>query len=339
MIVRIRGVKRVRSKGRIYHYHRATMARLPGEPGSTAFQAALERLNRGASAQSLPGTLGALVSVYRASPEFLQRSARTRQIYDEAFDYLRPIAGMPLIQVDAGFLYGVRDKAAAQRKRWFANALVRVLRLLFAWAMKRGHAERNPAVAVEQIAASRNAPVRNRPWRPDELDVVMAEAPAWMRTAIALGAYAGLREADMMRATWSSYDGTAIEIRQQKTGRSVWVPAHSSLREILDAAPRVSPVILVGAKGTPFANRGSFQSQFFKLIRRLKAEGKISPGLSFHGLRHTLGTALAEEGCDPRTIASILGQSSDAIANHYSRNADRRGLAGAAIAKLERPRN
>jgi len=49
-----------------------------------------------------------------------------------------------------------------------------------------------------------------------------------------------------------------------------------------------------------------------------------------------LGTSLAEAGCDPRTIAAVPGQKTTAMADHYSRTADRRGLASAAIAKLER---
>jgi integrase len=163
----------------------------------------------------------------------------------------------------------------------------------------------------------------------------LSEAPPELRVAIAIGAYVGLREADMLRVTWACYDGHAFEIRQGKTGEPLWLPAHSRLQAILDVAPRGSPIIVVGARGRPFTQNG-FQRRFFGLIRRLVQEGKVAPGLSFHGLRHMLGTSLAEAGCDPRTIAAVLGQKTTAMADHYSRNADRRQLASAAIAKLER---
>jgi integrase len=48
----------------------------------------------------------------------------------------------------------------------------------------------------------------------------------------------------------------------------------------------------------------------------------IEPGLTPHGLRHTLGTLLREAGADDRTIADVLGQKSTAMARHYSENAE-----------------
>lgn len=49
------------------------------------------------------------------------------------------------------------------------------------------------------------------------------------------------------------------------------------------------------------------------------AVGKVQPGLSFHGLRYTQGTKLAEAGCDAPTIAAVLGQATTKIAEHYPR--------------------
>jgi integrase len=282
-----------------------------------------------------PGTLGALITAYRSSPEFTGLADRTRSDYQKVFDYLKPLDRMPVREIESGFLYALRDKANAKRKRRFANYLVQIFRLVFNWAMRRGHVDRNPALAVELVRRPRNAPVVNRPWSPAELETVLAEAPPELRVAIAIGACVGLREADMLRVTWACYDGHAFEIRQHKTGEPLWVPVHSRLREILDSMPRVSPVMVVGARGRPFTQNG-FQRRFFGLIRHLVEEGKVAPGLSFHGLRHMLGTSLAEAGCDPRTIAAVLGQKTTAMADHYSRTADRRQLASAAIAKLER---
>ncbi len=336
MVIRIRGVKTVRSKGRTYYYHRATMTRLPGEPGTTLFMDRLRELDAGLRApkNSLPGTLGALLLEYRRSPEFLGLSERTRSDYARIFDYLQPLDQMPLASIDGKFLYKVRDKAASTKKRRFANYIVQVLRLTFNWGMRRSLCERNPATPVQLIRRPRNAPVVNRPWKLEELDTVLEAAPPELRVAIALGAYLGLREGDMLRVTWACYDGSEFEIRQRKTGNAVWVKAHTRLQAILDETPRRSPVIVVGARGRPFTPNG-FQRRFFGLIRHLVAAKKVEPGLSFHGLRHTLGTLLAEAGCDERTIASVLGQATTEMAHHYSRTADRRKLAGAAIERLE----
>jgi hypothetical protein len=60
------------------------------------------------------------------------------------------------------------------------------------------------------------------------------------------------------------------------------------------------------------------------------AAGPVQRGLSFHGLRHTLGTTLAEAGYDAATIAAVLGQATT-MAEHYSRTARRKHLVDAAI--------
>src|SRR4051812_17640984 len=136
MIVRVKGVKKVRAKGHTYYYHRKTMTPLPGEPGSAEFMAALDALNRKQEASG-PGTLGALIRLYRASPDFTDLAANTKRNRQWVFDYLKPLDGMPLIGITSGLIYQIRDKAKAKHKRSFANLLIDVLRYVFDWAIKR----------------------------------------------------------------------------------------------------------------------------------------------------------------------------------------------------------
>lgn len=49
----------------------------------------------------------------------------------------------------------------------------------------------------------------------------------------------------------------------------------------------------------------------------------MSHGLALNGLPHTVATILAEMGMDDRTIADMLGQRTLAMAQHYSRRANR----------------
>ena len=44
--------------------------------------------------------------------------------------------------------------------------------------------------------------------------------------------------------------------------------------------------------------------------------GKIEPGLTLKGLRHTVATILAESGSDERTIADMLVQATIEMARH-----------------------
>ncbi|MGA7253124.1 MAG: tyrosine-type recombinase/integrase, partial [Pseudolabrys sp.] len=55
---------------------------------------------------------------------------------------------------------------------------------------------------------------------------------------------------------------------------------------------------------------------------KLTADGNVGAGLTFHGLRHTVGTVLVEAGCDIDTVRRWLGQKTLAMAIHYSETAD-----------------
>ena len=336
MLIRIKGVKRVVAKGHEYFYHRKTMTRLPGRPGTTEFMDALTELDRIAAdqAEALPGTLGALLAAYRSSPEFLSLADRTRQDYRRIFDLLQPVDRLSLSRIDRALIYEMRDRIFAKHKRRWANYTLQILRSIFNWAKRRGLIETNPAADVELIRRPRNAATVNRPWTDAEAITVMKAASPPLRVAIALGLYLGLRKGDVLRAPWSAYDGTGFSLRQAKTGEPLWLPVHHDLRAILDAAPRTSPVIVVGVAGKPYAQNG-FQSLFAKLIRKLKTAGQVGDGLTFHGLRHTVGKRLAEAGCDARTIAAILGHRTSTMAEHYSRDAERKHLAREGMAKLD----
>jgi integrase len=272
--------------------------------------------------------------VYRASPEFAGLAPATRHKYSLILDELKPLDGMPLALVTTEFLYSWRDKKAKERgSRSFANAGITVLRLVFNWGKRRGKCKVNPASDVETIRRPRNTPTKNRPWRPHELEAVLSACPAWFRVPLTLSAYTGLRESDVVRVGWECYDGQTIETKAQKTGAPIWVPAHPRLREVLDALPRGKTIVL-GAKGRPITT-SFIRTTLYATLGALVATGKVGHGLSFHGLRHTLGTALAEAGCDPPTIAGVLGQATTQMAEHYSRTANRRGLVSAAMKKME----
>jgi integrase len=96
----------------------------------------------------------------------------------------------------------------------------------------------------------------------------------------------------------------------------------------------VSPVIVVNKWGRPYTESG-FRASFFKLIRKLKDEGKVGLGLTFHGLRHMVATQLADAGADDRTIMAITGHTNPQMVRRYTERADKRKRATAAMRLLE----
>jgi integrase len=243
IVVRLRGIKKARAKGRVYFYHRGTGTRLPDDPHSAAFIEAVARLesaSRTASAGKA-GTLGALIAAYRTSPECARLADRTRHDYELVFNYLKPPDGMPLLQLDSAAVIGIRDRAFAQKKRRFANHVLQVLGTILNWGRPRKLAPAtNPAIGIPKLPRPRDLPPANRDWSDEETDAVLGAADGGLKVAISLAVYAGMRGGDIVRVTWAAYDGTVLEWKQGKTGAEVWLPCLPELKWILDAAPRTA---------------------------------------------------------------------------------------------------
>lgn len=341
--MRITGINRVRSKGHVYLYDRKTGTRLtsdPSDPAAILKELEIIRGHRSPEQEQKDGTLGGLIAAYRASPEFTELADRTKADYQKVLDYLKPLASMSVARFNRGeFLIGVRDKAYKKHKRRFANYVVQVSRLLLTWGQPRGWAKGNEAMAVPLIRRPKKMARANRPWAPHERKVVLSRAPKQLRIPIALGMFAGAREGDAIKFPRSGYTGTHVRWTAGKNSREIWLRAHPTLRQILREAPKDSTILCLNSRDRSWTESG-FRASFFKFIRELEAEGLVEPGLTFHGLRHTLGDLLGEAGCDTRDIAAVLGIT-EKMAEHYSKGADQRRRAESAmgkLAKLERKR-
>jgi hypothetical protein len=187
-VVRIKGIKQFRDRhGKWRRYHRKTGLPIKAEFGSGEFFEELARLDGIAKQTVKPksGTLGMLVTEYRASSDFSSLAPRTRADYQRVLDYLKPIADTPLIRFERGLVVRIRDKAS-ERGRRFANYVKAVLSILFSWGVERGYLHTNPAERVKNIRRPKGAPEANRPWTDAERHAVLDAAPPQMRPALSL---------------------------------------------------------------------------------------------------------------------------------------------------------
>jgi integrase len=93
---------------------------------------------------------------------------------------------------------------------------------------------------------------------------------------------------------------------------------------MLTAAPSHDAITLcANSDGKPWTLSG-FRASWRPIRIKLEREGKIGPGLTLYGLRHTVAVILREIGMDERTIADALGQKTIEMARHYAKGADLR---------------
>ena len=329
-------------------YHRATkiVVGLQKCPlGSAEFFAECGRITALTSVigPPKPGTLGLLIAEYRkvAFGDDSDLAPRTRQDYQRVFDYLKPIHDTPLTKFNRALVIRIRDKARSKGRR-FANYVKAVLSIIFAFGVDRDYLKLNPAEGMKNIRRRKGAPQANRPWADEERHAVLDAMPAHMKPALALMMFTGLGPKDALKLPRTFYRDSEIATRRSKTGQPVFWEAPEELAAILAAAPTHDAITLcANSEGKPWTESG-FRASWRPIRKKLETEGKVAPGLTLYGLRHTVAVILRELGYDERTIADALGQKTIEMARLYAEGADlkpkMRGVVASFDAELNRRR-
>jgi integrase len=337
MQVKLKGIADTKSRlasgeTKTYYYAWRGGPRLVGEPGSPEFLASYEaaRRNRHTPDRSL---FRSVIVAYLASPEFAKLSDRSADDYKRHLGKIElafadlPLAALEDPRVTREFL-NWRDGIAAMSLCQADNAW-KVLMRVISWARGGGLTAYRPPERIERLYHSDRA---EKIWTEEHVAAFMGVAPEYLQRALVLAIETGQRQGDLLALPWSAYDGERIELKQKKTGRRVRVVTRR-LRSVLENTPRVSPVILTNSYGRPWLQR-SFQGAWHEACRKA---GVIDR--TFHDIRGTTVTRLAEAGCTPKEIATITGHGLGdvgAILDRYTARTD--VIAFAAIAKLERDR-
>lgn len=345
-----KGLKPVRAtlatgEVRVYWYHRATGKALEHDPRTAAGLLEVKALDDRATAltaaqKAATGTLAALWTAYRGdmaspdtearlgSPEWRALKPRTRSDYQKVRDWLGKAAEKAAVRaITSPQVLALRDKAFKAKGRRFANYVVTVLHIVLGWGKLRGWCEANAAHGVPSIRRPTGAKKVNRAWTPAEVAAFADAAPTQLIVPFALGLFAGLREGDALIVTWSAVTAGRLEWIAGKNGEECEAPITGPLRLVLEEARArrgAALQIAVNSRGQPWTESG-FRASFFKLVRRLTDEGKLKPGCTFHGLRHTIGAQAANDGHSDRKVAAAIGDRSPAMAQIYARDADRKG--------------
>ncbi|MEN9925766.1 MAG: hypothetical protein RL268_1892 [Pseudomonadota bacterium] len=327
--IKVKGFKIFADRlGKMRCYHRAsgTAVDLVKHPlGSLEFFAECERiraLGRAGEAPK-PGTLGLLIERYRGHRKFLDRAQRTKADYQKCFDYLHAIRDVPLTRFTTPLVVKITDKAAADLGIKWGNYVKSVLSIVFGWGAQRGFMPSNPAFRVESVEKPKDAPEANRPWTDAERHAVSDALPAHMRLPVALMMYCALDPKDALRLPKTAVADGKLNTRRSKTAASVWLDLPAPVLDALRDAPQHDAITLcANTYGKPWTPSG-FRASWRPIKLRLEEKGKVSPGLTMKGLRHTVATILAEMGFDDRTVADYLAQKTEAMARHYSRRANK----------------
>jgi integrase len=101
---------------------------------------------------------------------------------------------------------------------------------LFSYAQKRHYLDSNPLEAVAQVKAVGSPP---EIFTPEELSAVLSRADPVLRPALVIGAFAGLRTAELLRLSWTEVDlmrgFVEVSATKSKTARRRLIPLADNL--------------------------------------------------------------------------------------------------------------
>lgn len=270
--------------------------------------------------------MGALMIEYRKAPEFQRLSAGSKKVYQRAMDLIGfGYDAIPVADIKRRHVLRMRDDY--QHRPAIANQVLKLWSILLGFAVDREYIVANPAIRPKHIKLGEHAR-----WPNEAVEHALRVLPESQRRAIVLALYSGQRAGDCIKMRWSDYDGEAIQVVQQKTGIRLWIPCHAELRAELETwrEDTKTLTILANSFGRPWRPAGFFGVMSRALRRHVEFEGLV-----FHGLRKTAAARLAEAGCSAHQIMAVTGHASLQMVQHYTRGADQRSRAEAAIQKLE----
>ena len=303
--------------------------RLQGEWGSKEFTAAYRKCMATEEDDPAPKahTLQWLANKYCESAAFKALKPSTQRMRRNILKVVCKTGGKLIVsQID-------RTKIAAGRDRrgdtpFAAINYLKIMGYLFDWAVDAGFAKINP---VRDVKKPKPKTTGFKPWT--EADVLKFYEThgdgTQARLTMDLLLFTGLRRSDIYKLGPQHRRNGVFEYRANKNDEITYIPVHPSLATILDAAEtRHLAYLVTPVHGRPFKSAASFGNYFGDICREAHVEGRA------HGLRKTLAIILAQAGNSNSELKARFGWRSDAMANLYTREADKKRLAISGAAKL-----
>jgi integrase len=288
---------------------RATASRLYAQIKLGGDPSATKKAARAAQAE----TLEAAIDIYLARQRLRLRERSLAETIRHLNVHARPLHALPLGKIDRRAIAALVAKLGASSGPVAANGVLKGLAALFAWAMREGLVDMNPAAGANRFPQV----ARSRVLSDDELRAIwQATGNGGRHATIArLLALTACRREEVAGLMWSEVDldKAVISLPSERTKNALPfdVPLSSPAVEILRAWPR-------GEDGAVFAKYATWSTDKTLLDQRSGVTGWV-----VHDIRRTVATGMADIGVQPHVIEAVLNHQSGAkrgVAGVYNRS-------------------
>lgn len=200
-----------------------------------------------------------------------------------------------------------------------ANRCVSTLSKMFNMAVEWGflpEGHSNPCHKFKRFHEESRDRFLNRDEMHQLLGLVMAHPNPYVSAAIILDLLSGLRLGELLRIKWDEVDleNKQVAVRKTKQKKPNYVPLSDAAMKLIK---NIAPL-----KGNPYLFPGWKKGTHLTTLKKPWADIRKRAGLediTFHDLRRTLASWLAQSGHSLALIGSILGHSNPATTQIYAR--------------------
>jgi len=330
--VELKGIAKVRAKGRTYWYAWRGGPRLRGEPGSPEFMASYNEAVEQRRAPDASRFRG-LITAYKASNDYRKLADSTKAQWGKWLDYISDYFGeLRIAQFDRP--EKIRPVIRRWRNQWAdkprtADYALQVLSRVVAHAVELGKIAGNPCEGIKHLYNNDRSEII---WTDSDITHIKKTCSAEIAHAVDLASHTGLRLGDLVRVAWSHAGDDAIVLATGKSRhrREAIIPLYGALRDVLRRIPKRATTILTSSRRRPWTADG-FGSSFNKA--KIDA-GMTERDLHFNDLRGTAATKFYIAGFSMREIAETLAWEEESVEKIIRRYVGRSAAIKARIKKL-----
>lgn len=274
-----------------------------------------------------PGSFRWACIEYCKSARFKTLKASTQQVRKLILDSIAETKGdKPVARMEKKHVVQIRDEKADFPEA--ANGRLKALRQLFKWLVEDAEqVERNIPADVPYLKSQGEG---FHPWTVQEVEQYLDFHGGTSNAGRALGVllFTGAARCDAVQFGRQHVREGNLRFRREKTSVPIDIPVLAELQAIIDGTPAGQLHFIVTEFGRPFTANG------FGNRMRKWCDAAGLHHCSAHGLRKAGATIAANNGASAHTLMSIFGWKTIKQAEHYTRSADRKRLAGEGMHRL-----
>ena len=264
----------------------------------------------------------------------VKTAVRYRQVIRNFLAHLGKRAQLNISHIEVRDLQTFRDaELASGKSKRTCNLALKVVGGAFNAARRQGFIANNPAEALKSLPEQ--GPEKDT-FSAEHIAALLAVATADWKGAILFAFYTGARLLDVATMRWDNIDLPSRLIRfiPLKTGKLVTIPLHEDLESLLLELPSpdhgaafVFPSLAKKSARVSGGEHG-LSSTFKRLMkkagvvgsvaREAKGKGRATSSLSFHSLRHSFNSAMANAGVSQEVRQKLTGHSSPEMNKIYT---------------------